>query len=159
MIPDRIRALAAPATAITGDLAALLARLTIGHAFALTGLGKLKNHSGTTEFFASLNIPAPGLHAWAIGGLELVGGCLLVLGLGVRPVAFLLLATMAAAILTADRAAFLAALAISPDSGLADVVPWMFAIVLLPLLAHGGGRTALDRLLTRSGAPPARRDA
>ena len=149
MIPDRIRALGAPAAALAGDLAALLARLTIGQAFALTGLGKLKNHEGTTQFFTSLHIPAPGLHAYAIGGLELVGGCLLILGLGVRPSAFLLLGTMAVAILTADSEAFSAALTISPDKGLTDVVPWMFAIVLLPLLAHGGGRVALDPLVRR----------
>ena len=149
MIPARIRALGAPAAAIAGDVAGLLARITVGQAFALTGLGKLQNHEGTTQFFASLHIPAPGLHAYAIGGLELLGGCLLILGLGVRPTAFLLLGIMAVAILTADRETFLAALAISPDKGLTDVVPWMFGIVLLPLLAHGGGRVALDPLVQR----------
>jgi uncharacterized membrane protein YphA (DoxX/SURF4 family) len=149
MIPERLRALGAPAAALAGDAAALLARITIGQAFALAGLGKLRNHEGTAQFFTSLHIPAPGFHAYAIGGLELVGGCLLILGLGVRPTAFLLLGTMAVAILAADREAFAAALAISPDKGLTDLVPWMFAIILLPLLAHGGGRAALDRLVCR----------
>lgn len=149
MISDRIRAIGTSAAAFTGDIAALLSRITIGHAFALTGLGKLRHHAGTTEFFASLGIPAPGFHAYAIGGLELVGGCLLIIGLGVRPVACLLLGTMAVAILTADNEVFRAALALSPDKGLTDVVPWMFGLVLLPLLARGGGRVALDPLVGR----------
>jgi len=33
------------------------------------------------------------------------------------------------------------------------VVPWMFALILLPLLAYGGGRIALDRLLCRPAKP------
>ncbi|MBN8526008.1 MAG: DoxX family protein [Planctomycetes bacterium] len=149
MIPDRIRSLLVRAQPWAADAAALLARLTIGQAFALAGLGKLRNLDRTGEFFASLGIPAPGVHAVAIGGLELVGGCVLVLGLATRPAAFLLLGTMAVAILTAHRGEFAGALAIAPDTGLTDVVPWMFAIILLPLLAHGGGRLAIDRLLCR----------
>ncbi len=147
MIPERVRRLVAPFPCIAGEAGLLLSRLTIGQAFLLTGLGKLRNLDATTGFFASLGIPAPGLHAAAIGGLELVGGGLLIIGLAVRPTAFLLLATMAVAILTAHRGEFTAALALSPESGLTDLVPWMFGLVLLPLLAHGGGRLAIDRLI------------
>lgn len=153
MIPARIRSALASAQPWAADAAALLARITIGQAFALAGLGKLRDLDRTGQFFASLGIPAPGFHAAAIGGLELVGGCVLVLGLATRPAAFLLLGTMAVAILTAHRGEFTAALAIAPEAGLTDLVPWMFAIVLLPLLAHGGGRLAIDRLLCRRLRP------
>lgn len=147
MIPERVRRLMAPIPCIAGETGLLLSRITIGQAFLLAGLGKLRNLEATTGFFTSLGIPAPGLHAAAIGGLELVGGGLLIIGLAVRPTAFLLLATMAVAILTAHRGEFTAAMAIAPEAGLTDLVPWMFALVLLPLLAYGGGRIAVDRLI------------
>lgn len=132
---------------VLADASALAIRITIGQTFVLTGLGKLRNLGQTTEFFAGLGIPAPGLHAVGIGTLEMVGGGMLIIGLGVRPFAALLLATMAVAIATADRGSFIAALALAPDKGLTDVVPWMFGILLLALLAHGGGRVALDRVV------------
>lgn len=81
MIPDRIRAIGTSAAAITGDVAALLSRITIGRAFALTGLGKPRRHDGV---FRQPRHPGA-RYAYAIGGLELAGGCLLILGLGVRP--------------------------------------------------------------------------
>ena len=140
---------------IAADATALLIRLTIGQAFMLTGLGKLRNHERTADFFSSLGIPAPGLQAWFIGGLELVGGGLLLLGLVTRPIATLLLGTMAVAILTADREDFLGALALSPEKGLTDVVPWMYGLLLLALLAHGAGRLSLDRLIFAKKQPPA----
>jgi putative oxidoreductase len=147
MIPARVHRILAPIPCIAGELGLLLSRITLGQAFLLTGLGKLRNLESTTAFFASLGIPAPGFHAAAIGGLELVGGGLLIIGLVVRPTAFLLLGTMAVAIFTADRQNFTGALAIAPEAGLTDLVPWMFGLVLLPLLAHGGGRLAIDRLI------------
>jgi putative oxidoreductase len=146
-IPPRLIALTITAQGIAADATALLVRLTIGQAFVLTGLGKLRNLDRTTEFFTSLGIPMPGFHAVAIGSLELIGGALLVIGLAVRPMAVLLVGTMAAAILTADRADFAGALALAPDKGLTDVVPWMFALLLCGLAAHGGGRVSIDRLL------------
>ena len=129
------------------DLAAVAIRITIGQAFALTGLGKLRHLERTTSFFESLGIPAPGLHAAGVGVLELVGGIALILGLAVRPFATLLFATMTVAILTADRADFLGALAISPEKGLTDIVPWMFGLFLFGLLVHGGGRVSMDWLI------------
>lgn len=146
-MPQRFLAVAARCQPMAADLTALLARLTLGQAFLLAGLGKLRNIDNTTTFFASLGIPLPGVHAVGIGCLELVGGGLLIIGLGVRPVAVLLLCTMAVALLTAHRAEVVGALAFAPDKGFSDVVPWMFALVLLPLLVHGAGRIAIDRLV------------
>lgn len=159
-----VRALAARAgglaTCTAAGAAALLVRVTLGQAFMLTGLGKLRNLERTTGFFDSLGIPLPGVHAVGIGCLELVGGALLIVGFVVRPVAALLLATMAVAILTADRAGFTAALATAPETGLTDVVPWMYALLLLGLLGHGAGRISIDRLVWgQPGTVPAQPSA
>lgn len=144
------------ASTVGGEAFAILARLTIGQAFMQTGWGKLQNHERTAGFFAGLGIPAPGLHAYAIGALELVGGALLIIGLATRPVATLLLGTMAVAILTAHRGEFGDALALNPEKGLTEVVPWMFGLILLALLAHGAGRVSLDRVVwSRCCAKPA----
>lgn len=143
---------------VGGEVAAILVRITIGQAFIQAGLGKLQNHDRTAMFFQSLGIPLPGLQAWFIGGVEMLGGVALLIGLGVRPAATLLLSTMVVAILTAHRGEFADAIAINPDKGLTEVVPWMYGLLLLGLLAHGGGRLALDRLLCRKACgdkPPA----
>ena len=65
-----------------GNVVLLVLRLVWGWQFLVTGLGKLQNHARVTEFFTSLGIPAPGLNAWFIGGLEMVGGALLLVGFG-----------------------------------------------------------------------------
>jgi putative oxidoreductase len=72
-------ALAEKAFAPFGNVVLLVLRLVWGWQFLTTGLGKLQNHERVTGFFTSLGIPAPGLNAWFIGGLELVGGALLLL--------------------------------------------------------------------------------
>lgn len=147
------------ASRIAADLGTLLMRLTIGHAFILAGLGKLQNHARTAGFFESLGIPLPGAHAWAIGGLELIGGGLLILGLVTRPTAFLLLCTMAVAILTAHRGEFLDALALSPEKGLTDIAAWMYGLLLLVLLAYGAGRLSLDQLVWKKKPAPGKPEA
>lgn len=144
-IPPFIKSTAARIPCIAAEVGALLARLSIGQAFMLTGWGKLHNLERTGQFFESLGIPAPGAHALGIGVLELVGGALLILGLGVRPVSALLLATMTVAIMTAHHSEFIDALAVSPDKGVTDITPWMYGLVLLALLAHGAGSLSIDR--------------
>jgi uncharacterized membrane protein YphA (DoxX/SURF4 family) len=52
----------------------LLTRHHPGHAFFLTGRGKLANFDNTVEFFASQNIPFPALNAAFVSRLEYYGG-------------------------------------------------------------------------------------
>ena len=134
---------------VIADVAGLLARITIGQAFMQAGWGKLHDIENKTEQFAAWGIPAPHAHVIGIGCLELIGGVLLILGLGVRPFAFLLSCTMAVALMTAHRQGFMDALTLWPDSGLTDLTPWVFILILLPLVAYGGGRVGLDRLVWR----------
>ncbi|MBK9385483.1 MAG: DoxX family protein [Planctomycetes bacterium] len=128
-------------------LAALLTRAVLGHAFVLTGLGKLRNLERTSEFFASLGIPLPGAHAIGIGLLELVGGALLVLGFQTRSFAALLSATMLVALATADRGTLLEYLQLSGDPGFTQVVPLTFLVLLGWLFVNGAGRWSLDQRL------------
>ena len=145
-IVDRLEPLARRASRAAEPLAPLLTRLVLGHAFFLTGLGKLRNLDRTTDFFASIGLPLPGANAVLVGALELVGGVCLVLGLGTRIFAALLAGTLAVALLTADRTAFLDAL---PGGQALDVAAFAFLLFLVWLVAAGAGPLSADRALAR----------
>lgn len=124
-------------------LGPLLARITVGVVFAVTGWGKLHNLEKVTQFFESLKIPLPHANAVFIGSLELVGGCLLVLGLMSRLVALPLMTTMVVAIITAKA---------EEVTGLGDLLrlsEWMYLITFAWIALAGPGRASLDQLLAR----------
>lgn len=131
------------------DPALLFVRVTWGWMFFRTGLGKLGNLDGTTEFFASLGLPAPYVNALFIGALECVGGLLMLAGFGSRMVAALLLGNMAVAYLTAHRDSF------ASLRSFTEAAPYPFLLASLLVLAFGPGRWALDTLLQRAPAPNA----
>ena len=56
-------------------------RLYWGWQIAQNGWGKLHNLARVTEFFASLNLPAPGPTATFVATFEFLGGILLAIGL------------------------------------------------------------------------------
>src|SRR5512140_926620 len=130
-----------------GHVVLLVLRLVWGWQFLTTGLGKLQNHTRVTEFFASLGIPLPGLNAWFVGGLEMAGGALLLLGLFSRPVALLLTGNMLVAYVTADRPALFGVFHDLDAFLRAD--PFWFLFVSIVVLTLGPGARSLDRLLTR----------
>lgn len=130
-----------------GHVVLLVLRLVWGWQFLTTGLGKLQNHTRVTEFFASLGIPLPGLNAWFVGGLEMAGGALLLLGLFSRPVALLLTGNMLVAYVTADRPALFGVFHDLDAFLRAD--PFWFLFVSIVVLTLGPGALSLDRLLTR----------
>ncbi len=127
----------------------LLFRLHWGWKFVLTGQGKLVNHAGVVEFFASLGIPFPALNAWFVGGLECMGGVLLVLGLFSRPIGMLLSVNMLVAYLSVveDRAK-LFNLFVEP-SGFITAEPFFFLLTSALVWAFGPGLISLDQLLKR----------
>jgi putative oxidoreductase len=128
------------------DATLLFARLTIGWSFFLTGKGKLANLERTTGFFESLGIPAPAFHAAFVGGVEMIGGLLLLAGLMSRAAAVPLAGTMIVAYLTAHREDAFQSL-----GSMVDETPYAYLIVCMFVLAFGPGRIALDRLLFRKG--------
>ncbi len=140
------------------DLLALAMRLVFGWQFFLTGRGKLAHLEGTTEFFASLHIPAPGAHAVGIGLLECVGGLLIVLGAGTRVLSALLAGTMLVALATAHHAD----IAENGLDGLFSAPPLPYLLATAFLVVAGPGRLALDgwlatRLRETCKLPPAAR--
>lgn len=126
----------------------LLVRVLFGWQFYQTGKGKLANHAATTEFFASLNLPMPGLTAYMTGGLEMVGGILLLLGLMGRMTGAVLSGVMIVALLTAHRAEAFASIA-----GFAEQAPTPFLLAAATALAFGAGRFSVDGLMARFRKP------
>jgi putative oxidoreductase len=156
---QRILGLGLRVAAVLAFLPPLLTRLVIGQAFFFTGRGKLQNPEGVVSFFSSLGIPFPAANAAFISRLEYYGGMLLIAGLLTRLVALLLTSTMVVALMTADRADFLAALSNTGEKGLTDVVPVVYALFLLWLVIAGPGAVSLDALLKRWLLPQQSADA
>jgi putative oxidoreductase len=132
----------------------LLARLSIGLEFFLSGKGKLGRLGELTEEFKTLGIPAPGLNATVTATTECVCGALLVVGLGTRLAAAPLVVVMIVALLTAQiktvKEPFL--------SNFLYLAEWSFVVILVWLVFAGGGKVSLDRVIaSRRQAPADRR--
>src|SRR5216684_4204113 len=125
----------------------LVLRLFIGWQFVQTGWGKLHGIGRVTEFFTSLGIPFPGLNAYFVSTLELVGGLLLMFGLFSRLIAIPLSINMIVAYVTADREAVLHIFS-KPDDFTA-ATPFLFLLVSVIVLAFGPGVFSLDALIGR----------
>ena len=123
----------------------LLVRLYWGWQFAQTGWGKLHSLPRVAHFFASLGIPAPGLTAHLIAGLEFFGGLLLIIGLASRFTGLLLAGNMFVAYLAADRQALLSVFSDPGKFYNADPYTFLFASVLV--FVFGPGRFAIDAIL------------
>lgn len=136
------------ATAAVAFVAPLLTRITMGHAFFLTGRGKLANFENTVEFFASQNIPLPALNAAFVSRLEYYGGILLLVGLLTRIVAALLASTMLVALIT-ERMQFFESWRPTGDVGPTDIASWVFLLLLTWLVLYGPGVLSLDHFLAK----------
>lgn len=150
--PALVRRAAALGLKLAGALSflpPLLTRLVIGYAFYQTGQGKLANPERIVQFFTGLGIPFPAANAAFVSRLEFYGGMLLIVGLLTRLVAVGLGSTMVVALMTADRPAFLEALAGTGETGLTDVVPVVYGLFLLWLIVFGPGLLSLDALLRK----------
>ncbi len=125
----------------------LAIRLYWGWQFAQTGWGKLHNLGHVTQFFASLNLPAPHATAIFIGLVEFLGGILFALGFGARLVSLVLFLNMTVAYWTADRQAFTGFLSAPDKFYAAD--PYTFWFAALLILVFGPGAFAVDWFFTR----------
>ena len=122
-------------------------RLYWGWQFFLTGRGKLMNLEATSEFFASLGLPWPGLQAVLAGGTECFGGALLLVGLGSRLVAVPLIFTMLVAYLTAHRETVTGVWA--DADAFVTAPPFLFLLASLIIFVFGPGKFSADALLRR----------
>jgi putative oxidoreductase len=141
-------------------LSLLLARLTVGVVFLLSGWGKLHNLPKVVGFFTSLGLPAPEFQARLVSSIEFAGGLLLLIGLLTRLVSIPLLFTMVVAIATAKT------------NELRDVTSvfgfneYAYLALLAVIAARGPGGLSIDALAVRllkleaasepAAAPPAR---
>jgi len=130
----------------------LVVRLYWGWQLAQNGWGKLHNLDNVTQFFGSLNLPAPHATAVFVASFELVGGILLAIGLLSRIAAIGIAIDMFTAYATADSEAFHAFLSDPGKFYVADPYTFLFAGLLI--LIFGPGKISLDTLLEhRLGQP------
>jgi putative oxidoreductase len=125
----------------------LVIRLYWGWQFAQDGWGKLHHLPRVTEYFTSLNLPAPGATALGVSMIELMGGVLLAVGVGTRLVSLILFVNMTVAFWVVEKEAFLGVLS-SPDKfQAADAYNYWFAALLILIL--GPGLFAVEALIGR----------
>jgi putative oxidoreductase len=119
----------------------LVLRLVVGVTFLAHGLDKLGDLAGTEAFFASLDIPAPGLMAPFVALTETVGGLLLIAGLATPLAGAALAGDMLVALLTAhiDEGFFAA------DGGIELAL--LLGGASLTLVLTGAGRFSADAAL------------
>jgi putative oxidoreductase len=130
-------------------VALLLVRVTVGAVFAQTGWGKVHNLDQIIEYFGTLGIPAPQLQAPFVAGLELFGGCALLIGLGSRLFAAPLAFSMVVAIATAKK---------EQIESLTDVLgfsEWDYVVFFVLIALLGPGKLSLDHLIARKVFPSA----
>jgi putative oxidoreductase len=127
----------------------LAIRLYWGFQFTQDGWGKLTHLERVTQFFTSLNLPAPGMTALAVALIEFVGGILFALGIASRLVSMVLFVNMTMAYLCVsdDRINFTHILSNASDFYGATPYTYWFAALLIMIL--GPGLIAVDTLIKR----------
>ncbi len=131
----------------------LAIRLYWGWQFAQDGWGKLTHLAKVTEFFTSLNLPAPHMTALMVALIELCGGILFALGIASRLTSLVLLVNMTMAYLSVpdDRVNFSHIFSKPEDFYGASPYTYWFAALLILIL--GPGLFAVDTLLRRRFVP------
>jgi putative oxidoreductase len=127
----------------------LFFRLNWGWLYFVTGKGKLVGHQQVVDFFTTLHLPFPDMTAWFVGGVECIGGVLLILGLAARPVGVVLGINMIVAYLSveSDRQKVLNFFTDQDPFFAAD--PFFFLLTALLAYAFGAGPLSLDALIKR----------
>jgi putative oxidoreductase len=127
----------------------LAIRLYWGWQFAEDGWGKLTHLDKVTQFFTSLNLPAPGATALAVALIELIGGIFFALGIASRLTALVLFVNMTVAYLSVpdDRTNFFHIL--SNPSDFYGASPYTYWFAALLILVFGPGWVSVDTLIAR----------
>jgi putative oxidoreductase len=125
----------------------LCVRLYWGWQLWQSGWGKLHNLDKVTEFFTSLNMPAPGQMAVFIACVEFFGGIFFALGAFSRVTSLVLTVNLTMAYVIADREALFSVFS-DPDKFTA-AAPFNFLVASLLILIFGAGKLSLDVLANR----------
>lgn len=120
----------------------LFMRLYWGWQLGQSGWGKLHNLDKVTDFFTSLNLPAPGKMALFIACVEFFGGIFFALGAFSRITSLVLTVNLTMAFILADREALFSIFS-DPDKFTA-AAPFNFLIASLLILIFGAGKLSLD---------------
>jgi putative oxidoreductase len=133
------------------DFAPTLLRVMAGITFFLHGWAKIGNPAGFAGFVGSLGFPLPNLFAWIVILLETLGGLLLIIGLGVRPVSLLLAFEMLiTTIVVKSRVGFIAP---GGQPGVGAELDLMLLAASLSLAILGAGALSVERSLLGWGRP------
>ena len=124
-------------------LGPLIARVTVGWVFMITGWGKLNNLPQVIENFAGWGIPFPEIMTPFVSAVEFGGGLLLLLGLFTRIAAAPLIVVMIVAIISAKRQE------IDSLDALLGFEEFSYMAMFLWLAIAGPGLASVDRLLQR----------
>ncbi len=127
----------------------LAIRLYWGFQFTQDGWGKFTHLARVTNFFASLNLPAPGTTALMVALVEFVGGILFAFGIASRLTSLVLFVNMTMAYLSVpdDRTNFTHIL--SNPSDFYNATPYTYWFAALLILILGPGPIAVDTLIKR----------
>ncbi len=121
----------------------LVARVTVGWIFLVSGWGKLHHLDKVTGFFADLGLPAPAFQAHLVASMEFAGGLLLIAGLFTRLACAPLFVIRAVAIATAKRGE------LHGFTDLAGFSEYLYMVLLFWLAVVGPGPLALDTFIAK----------
>ncbi|HEY4255373.1 MAG TPA: DoxX family protein [Chlamydiales bacterium] len=124
-------------------------RVTWGHQFFLSGVGKLSHIGEVAQFFTTLHINHPEFHAHLVAWVETVGGICLIAGFASRLVAIPLAIAMITALSTAHASTLSNFRFLTEPSSLVHESPYPFLITSLLILFFGPGRFSVDGWLKR----------
>jgi putative oxidoreductase len=127
----------------------LAIRLYWGFQFTQDGWGKLTHLARVTDFFASLNLPAPGTTAFMVAFIEFAGGILFALGVASRLTSLVLFVNMTMAYLTVPDDRTNLAHILSNPSDFYNATPYTYWFAALLILILGPGLIAVDTLIKR----------
>jgi len=138
------------------EFAVLLARISVGIFFAISGGNKLfvaSHYKQMYETIVGAGIPFPHVMTYFVSSVELVGGCLLIIGLFSSLCCVALLVDMIVAITTVELATISKALSfIDWLDDFLYLPQVMYIIIFLWLISSGPGRLSVDHwIAVRSG--------
>jgi putative oxidoreductase len=148
---------------LDGPPATVLMRVMAGGVFLSEGILKFVYTNQGVGRFTKLGFPFPDFTASFVGGLEMVGGCLMIAGLLTRAAAIPFVIEMVVAILSTKVSLFLGTSPLPlppapPRVGIWAVLhetrsDWAQLLTSLYLVAVGPGRWSLDARLLRRPRP------
>jgi putative oxidoreductase len=136
------------------QFAILLARISVGAFFAISGGNKLLVPSRAKSMFETLaaaGIPLPNFMTWFVSSVELIGGCLLAIGF---------LSSLCCAALIIDMIVAIATVQLKTIPPGRSFLDWidnflylpetLYVIVLIWLICSGPGRFSVDARIIRA---------